>query len=217
MAQRKFMSSVIRLKTFARASQGVANTEDMEISLSAARAAEEAQMRELEFKRRYQQGFEAGYALAKKELAVEFEDSMLKKSEEFYRILENFESKLTSYESVFDTLVIKLSVQIAEKIIKDEIKNHSIIENSINEAVKKVMGANQIHIKINPSDYELISNNGKASMIERNFDKVRFEVTDKVAEGGCIIETEIGNVDARIDSQIETISQQLENVFIKNV
>jgi flagellar assembly protein FliH len=210
------MSSVIRFKSFVRASQGVAMSEEMETSLSVARIAEENQMRDQELKRRYQQGFEAGFNTAKKELESEFDDMMLKKSEEFYRILESFEEKLTGYESMFDTLVIKLAVKISEKIIRDEIKNHSTIENSINEAVKKVIGANQVHIKMNPADYELINSNGKAVMIERNFDKVKFEVTDNVEEGGCVIETEIGNVDARIQSQIEAISAQLESAFLKD-
>jgi len=191
-------------------------SEEMETSLSVARIAEENQMRDQELKRRYQQGFEAGFNTAKKELESEFDDMMLKKSEEFYRILESFEEKLTGYESMFDTLVIKLAVKISEKIIRDEIKNHSTIENSINEAVKKVIGANQVHIKMNPADYELINSNGKAVMIERNFDKVKFEVTDNVEEGGCVIETEIGNVDARIQSQIEAISAQLESAFLKD-
>lgn len=204
------------MKGFVRASQGASTSDDVEMTLSAARAAEEVQMREAELKRRYQQGFEDGFNTAKRDLESEFDDMMLKKSEEFYRILESFEGKLADYEGLFDTLVIKLAVKISEKIVRDEIKNRSIIENSISEAVKKVMGANQVHIKMSPADYELISSNGKAALIERNFDKVKFEVTDKVEEGGCIIETEIGNVDARIQSQIDAISAQLESAFLKD-
>ena len=82
------------------------------------RNAEDASMREHEMQRRYQIGFSEGYSAAKKELELNFDDMMLKKSEEFYRILEAFEEKLVGYESVFNSLVIKLAVQIGEKIIR---------------------------------------------------------------------------------------------------
>ncbi len=205
------------MRSYARVSQGVGESEEVVAAKMAARAIEEKSMREHETQKRYRAEYEKGYADAKRELSAEYEDALLKKSEEFYRILEAFESKLVGYETIFDTLVIKLAVQISEKILKQEIKHTALIETSINEAVKKVMGANHVHIKVNPVDYELINGNGKAAMIERNFDKVKFEVTDKIEEGGCIIETEIGNVDARIQSQINAISSQLESAFLKDV
>lgn len=211
------MSNVLHMRSFARVSRGVAESEESVEAKLAARAIEEKSMREHEVQNKLRREYENGYNTAKKELEAEFEDALLKKSEEFYRILESFEGKLVGYESVFDSLVIKLAVRISEKILKEEIKNHSVIEATINEAVKKVMGANHVHIKISPKDYELINGNGKAAMIERNFDKVKFEVTDKIEEGGCIIETEIGNVDARIQSQIDAIGAQLESAFLKDV
>ena len=209
------MSDTIFMRSHAKISRTVSAPEN-DIQMMSIRAAEEHSLREHEIQRKYQSGFDDGYLAAKKELEVDFEVASLKKSEEFYRILEAFETKLTEYESVFDALVIKLAIQVAEKIVKDEIGNKSIIEASINEAIKKVMGANQILIKMNPEDYALINASGKAMMIERNFDKVKFEITDRIEVGGCVIETEIGNVDARIQSQLDVISSQLENVFSKN-
>ena len=191
------MSNVLHMRSFAKMSKAEA-PEEAEIAKINSRIAEEATMREHELQRRYQVGFSDGYSAAKKELEANFEDMMLQKSEEFYRILESFEEKLNGYENVFNSLVIKLAVQIGEKIIRSEIQNASVIELSLQEAVQKVMGANQVFIKLNPKDYELINRTGKAQLIERNFDRVKLEVTDKIEEGGCVIETEIGNVDARI-------------------
>ncbi len=210
------MSDVLHLRSFAKLSQA-GPAEEVTIVQMNLRLAEEAATREQEMQRKYQTGFSEGYSAAKKELELGFEDMMLKKSEEFFSILESFEEKLAGYENVFNELVVKLAVQVSEKIIKSEIQNSSVIESSLQEAVKKVMGANQVFIKIHPKDYELINNSGQAQLIERNFDRVKFEVTDKIEEGGCVIETEIGNVDARIQSQINVIGRQLEQVFLSNV
>jgi flagellar biosynthesis/type III secretory pathway protein FliH len=45
---------------------------------------------------------------------------------------------------------------------------------------------------------------------------IKFEIDDNIEIGGCLIETEIGNLDARISSQLNEISKALENVIIKN-
>jgi len=84
----------------------------------------------------------------------------------------------------------------------------------LKEAVRKILGANEILIKINPEDYKGISLDGTHKDLERNFSKIRFEQDNNIDPGGCLIETEVGNVDARIASQLDEISKQLENNFL---
>ena len=54
-----------------------------------------------------------------------------------------------SYETSFDEIVIKVATKIAEKILHRDIENKAIIQNTLRSAVKKILGANEIMIKIN--------------------------------------------------------------------
>ncbi|MFH1194281.1 MAG: FliH/SctL family protein [bacterium] len=164
-----------------------------------------------ELQNQFNQGFEKGYAEARAKLAKEFSDDLIGKSEEFYRILASFEEKLTHYETDFDKIIIKVSEKIAAVILKGEIQNKSVIESTLKSAVDKVIGANDVTIKINPEDYLLVTAEGKNNSFEQHFSKIKFEKDNRIERGGCVIETEIGSVDARISSQLNEIIKNLEN------
>ena len=66
-------------------------------------------------------------------------------------------------------------------------------------------------IKVNTSDYDYIVSEDIPIPYKNNFAKVKIEISDMVEKGGCLIETEIGNIDARISTQINEIIRQLEN------
>jgi flagellar assembly protein FliH len=161
--------------------------------------------------RKYQKGFDEGYQKAKDDLENEYSEELLKKTEEFYQILADFELKLIDYEKSFDKIVINVSTKIAEKIIQREVENKTAIQNTLKEAVRKILGANEIIIKINPQDYNSITHDGTQKDLEKNFSKIRFEQDENIDIGGCLIESETGNVDARISTQLDEITKQLKN------
>jgi flagellar assembly protein FliH len=134
-----------------------------------------------------------------------------KKSEEFYNILSSFEEKLNQYESSFDKIVKDISTAIAEKIIKRELNKDSIFQDTLHDTLPKIIGANKIVVKINPVELELLEKENRIEVYEKKYGHIKFEHDEKIEKGGCLIETDIGNVDARISSQINEIARQLEN------
>jgi len=164
-----------------------------------------------ELEKSYQLGFDEGFSAAQGQLEQEYTNQILSKSEEFYSILSGIEERVQSYERSFETIVIAVSAKIAEKIIDREIEHKSIIESTLRNSIGKVLGATGIIIKINPSDYALLNEGDFLVTLNNNFKKLTFEVDEAVEKGGGLIETEIGSVDARINTQLEVIIKQLEN------
>ena len=89
-----------------------------------------------------------------------------------------------------------------------------IIEKTLEKSLKKIIGANDIMIKLSPEDYERIEKTGKEYFASSGISKIRFELSNNIKSGGCLIESEIGNIDARIETQIGEIIKDLENYFI---
>ncbi len=163
----------------------------------------------------YERGFNDGYKQGAEEVENKYEQLIIEKNEEFYEILKKFEEKIEEYENAFTETVIKLASVISKKILKREIENESIIEQTISEALGQVIAADNIIVKINPDDLHLIESESGS---ERNlkFSKIRFETDPAIEKGGCFVETEIGNVDARINAQLDEIIKHLELSFVKN-
>lgn len=164
-----------------------------------------------ELENQYQNGFNEGFEAAQTQLEQQFNEQIMSKSEEFYQILSGIEERLQSYEKSFESIVIAVSSKIAQKILNKEIENKSIIENTLRNAIGKVLGAGGIILRLNPADYELLNQGDFIVTLNNSFSKLKFEMDDSIEKGGGIIETEIGSVDARVSTQLEEIIKQLEN------
>lgn len=173
------------------------------------------EQREQELKQAYEKGYNEGFETAKSQLEKQYTDDLVSKTQEYYNILKDFESNMIEYEESFNKIIIESAVKIAETIIKTEIENKSIIEKSIDESVQRILGANEVVIKIHPSDYSLITEEGKDKIIEQKFSKIRFQEDINIEKGGCLIETEIGNVDSRLSTQLDEITKRLEQKLLE--
>ncbi|MBK7980590.1 MAG: hypothetical protein IPK06_11475 [Ignavibacteriae bacterium] len=169
----------------------------------------------IELENEYQKGFEQGRLKAAEELNEKQSKELIEQAEEFYKILKSFEDNQKFYENNFHKTVIMVSNKIAEKILRKELEQKSIINEMLEQNLSKIIGANEITIKLNPSEFKIVEKTSKEFLSSIGISKIRFETSDSISKGGCLIETEIGNLDARIESQLNEITKALENKILK--
>jgi flagellar assembly protein FliH len=204
------MSDVIKLNIKSKSLKAVLNDDNISsIDIDDQEGNDKRYRVELE--RQYNLGYNKGYDDAKAELESEYNQQMMEKAEEFYSIIKSFEERIINYETAFEKVVIETSKQISKKIITREIENQSIIETVLKNSLQKVIGANQILIKLNPNDYQSIANSDFLPELENQFNKVKFEEDEKIEKGGCLINTELGNVDSKISTMVNELIKKLEN------
>jgi flagellar assembly protein FliH len=168
----------------------------------------------LELENEFKKGYENGVEETRDELERKHSQELLEQSQDFYNIISNFEERFKNFENDFHKLVTKVSYKVAEKILQKELQENSIIEQILDENISKLFGANDIIIKLNQKDHELIKKSSKEYLASNGITKLRFEANDKIQVGGCLIESNIGNLDARIDSQISEIIRTIEDKMI---
>ena len=168
---------------------------------------------QLQLKERYEEGFKDGYNNASTEIENIYKEKFIKKVDEFNKILNTIDEKIAGYDGEFENLVLKLSFEIAQKVTRREIQKDSIIEEVLKESLKKILGANSVIIKIHPEDYKILNEDiNKKILFDESFSKIKFEQDDRIEQGGCVVETEIGNVDGRISSQINELKKYFESI-----
>jgi len=106
---------------------------------------------------------------------------------------------------------VELGLVIARKIICHEVSiNNETIFGVLKEALKKVTDQEEIHIKMNPSDLKAIKDaEFRVSSLGKGVDNVILGPADGISRGECVIETNFGVIDARIDSQIKVVEEGL--------
>ncbi len=106
---------------------------------------------------------------------------------------------------------VELGLMIAKKIVCREISiDKSAIFRVLKEALKKVSDQREIHIKIHPSDLQLINDaEFDVSSLSKGKGNVILESANAICRGECVIETNFGIIDARIESQLEAVEESL--------
>ena len=109
--------------------------------------------------------------------------------------------------------VVELTLAIARKIICHEAAiGRDTILWVVAEALKYVVDDRRITIKMNPADLQFMQDakhqfSGRLSTLQR----VSFEADESISSGGCRIETESGDIDARLDRQLHVIEESLRS------
>ncbi len=162
---------------------------------------------------RYEQGFSDGQNAIRQEMEEKYNTQLLERYDEISKTFLSIEENLKEYKDVFVNLVLELSYLISEKIVRREIKKESMTTDVMKESLNKIVGANSIQIKLNPNELEEIKLEGGNSFAGKSLSKINFEADERIDAGGCLVITEIGNVDGRISSQMEEIKKQLNAAY----
>ena len=106
--------------------------------------------------------------------------------------------------------IIKLSFEIAKKIIKKEIQNKEVLFENLIEAMKKAQSNKELKIFVN---WEQLSFGKEIKeRLKNNFQGIETIdiIEDRTVEpGGCIIETKLGKIDATIKNQLDIVFNAL--------
>jgi flagellar assembly protein FliH len=109
-----------------------------------------------------------------------------------------------------ETVTIGLALEISSRVVKREVELATPVLAQIREAIKRILGVEKVKIKINQSDEDVVRSH--KTDLHQTADSVKefvLDVDDKISEGSCILESELGNVDARIETQMKQIETAL--------
>lgn len=125
---------------------------------------------------------------------------------------------ISSKQEVFEFIapdILEISVDIARKIIKKEVEQDpQVILNSIVDVMRTLSKEEpRITVKLNPLQVDLVKTELPEYISSMGIDaKITVIGDDLIEEGGCILNTNNGIVDASIDTQLEIIKEALKGM-----
>ena len=169
------------------------------------RAAFDAEKREAEEEGRAS-GREAGFLDGKAEV-----ERLIQRTQ---TVLQRAQDKRTEILEETEQEIINLVLLIARKVIKVISENQrNVIISNVVQALRKVKGRGNIIIRVNIADLKLSTEHIKdfINMVE-GVKSIQVLEDSTVDEGGCIIETDFGEIDARIASQLAELEARILEV-----
>jgi flagellar assembly protein FliH len=209
----KNASEQVRLKTEdATTLKRQAEEEAEKIRLEATRQAEET-VRESQGKsasieeEARKAGFEAGRAAGWNEGRAEAERII----ERLHLVLSRAIEKRSGILRDSEAQIVHLILQIARKVVKviSESQKNIVVNNAV-QALQKLRSKADVIIRVNLEDVNLMTEHTKdiIALVEKVQNITILEDTT-VDRGGCIIETDFGEIDARIAAQLREIEDRI--------
>ena len=169
-----------------------------------------AEVRDQAYHEGLQRGRDEGYAQGEAEVGrlIERLHVVLNKAiERRNEILEESEAQ-----------VVQLVLSIAKKVVKVLSENQrQVVMHNVVQALQKLKHKGDVTIRVNTADLDMMSEHSKE--FTRKMENVGYVTVledSSIDPGGCIIETDFGEIDARISSQLREIEERImEMVPIK--
>ena len=113
--------------------------------------------------------------------------------------------------------VVELALAIAKQVICQEISiDRDIVVCVAREALAKVEDPGSVKIMLSPSDLQFVKEiRSQLSNLIQNIENVTFEAAENIQSGGCIIETDLGEIDARIEKQLKAVEESFRAEMAK--
>ena len=111
--------------------------------------------------------------------------------------------------------ILEISVDIAKTIIKKELETDpQALVNTIIDVLRTVSkNESKITIKVHPQSVQFIKDTIPNITYQYGIEsKINIISDPSIEEGGCVLQTNNGIVDASIDTQIEIIKKALEGI-----
>lgn len=108
--------------------------------------------------------------------------------------------------------MLRLVLAVAQQVVHVEIaSNPQIVLETLKRGLKAAVRSDEYHIRLHPQDLALVSEQKPLLLASvSGLKNITLEGDAGIARGGCMVESNLGQVDATIDSQLAEIRDRLQ-------
>jgi flagellar assembly protein FliH len=157
------------------------------------------------------QAYQEGIARGKDEGYAEGEAEATRLIERLHLILNKAIERRGAILEETEAQVVQLVLTIAKKVVKIMSDNQrQVVMHNVVQALQKLKHKGDITIRVNTVDVAITTDHAKD--LTRRVENVGYVTVledTSIEPGGCVIETDFGEIDARIGSQLREIEERI--------
>jgi flagellar assembly protein FliH len=156
--------------------------------------------RELGRQRGLREGHLAGLEEARKSFSIEFERIQL--------VAKKLEGALDHSRSGVEDAAVVIAFEAVCKILGSTILTMDGVRNVVQNAMANLNNTEPITIRLQQEDLDLLAQNGKQFGVWPIGNKITWVADDRIT-AGCVVESSAGDLDARLETQVERLREVL--------
>lgn len=162
-----------------------------------------------------QKAYEKGYAQGEKD-GFEFgKQKFVMALQNLTKIIEEIDSSKAALYEKSEEEMIRLVLLVSKKVVECEASlSPEIIKNALRTAMNHVMEGSKVVIRVHPYDFRFIDD-VKNDFLKEVSHLQHAEILEdrSIRQGGCLIETEFGDIDATVDGKMAAIEDAVDAVL----
>jgi flagellar assembly protein FliH len=164
-------------------------------------------IQEQAYKQAYALGLEEGREKAYQETS-DMLSQRLSALEGLIASVENLKPELVSFNEAH---IVRLAYVMAKKIAMTEIADKpELILEVVRQAIQAAQSDETVTVRVSPTDLEFIERMRERLGKEFNLLKrAKFEAGESITAGGCIVQTNYGDVDATVEQRVNKLWESL--------
>ncbi|MDH5298777.1 MAG: FliH/SctL family protein [Desulfobulbaceae bacterium] len=159
----------------------------------------------------YEKGYASGEEAGRKEGLAQFEAAV----QRFDALLQEVQSHLARHHHRYEEEVLLLIKTMVDRLTHHEVSvNPRVIQACLQRAMAFVVEKSVVRVHLHPDDFSRVKEASlqNPSLLEG---KSRIDLMEdgSIAEGGCFLETDFGDVDASLEHSREKLYEAVDQAF----
>ncbi|MBI3964354.1 MAG: hypothetical protein HY329_01865 [Chloroflexi bacterium] len=151
----------------------------------------------------FQQGYDEGLRLAQEERKEE--------TRKLARLVLNALVDTKRSTRALEQQVVELSLAIASKVVEREVSiDPGVVLSVVRAALREVQDATSLYLIVNPQDYDSVSQHWESMLRKPLAQRSHLIADERVQPGGCIVETQVGHVDAQLTTKLSQVTNTFQ-------
>jgi flagellar assembly protein FliH len=144
-----------------------------------------------------QQGYQDGYRDGLEALDAAKRQFARQVSGQMAAVVSAFDEQIAAHESRMAQALLDSAVTLARQVVRSELQQRpDCVTQVAREAVGALMAsARQLRLRLHPDDAALVEQGAAETLRARD---ILIQADARIAPGGCIVDSDLGQVDARI-------------------
>jgi flagellar assembly protein FliH len=172
-----------------------------------------ALLQEEAYQKAYELGFEEGRIKAIEDKSAELQQKSHELDELYLSLNKIKEEMVYQNESHIMTVIYEIASRLAFDHVQE---NEELVLKVIKKSIEDAQADENVNVLVSPAQLAFLENVKQSKGREAEFlKKVKFEASEAITVGSCIVETNYGVIDARIEERVDKLWTELKQALPK--
>jgi flagellar assembly protein FliH len=156
-------------------------------------------------------GIEEGRTTGHAESTKQYAQALLELTTRWSQTLDLLHQSMPAHAADAKTDLVRLALAIADRVTHQHaLLDRKVAEATVEETLKMMGAARTVILLVNPAEIETLENFLPDLLAKiRSIDSIELTADDSITPGGCTVRFGAGQIDARIETQIQRIADEL--------